>query len=395
MEQRAAPGAAITPFRPEFADAQVADLRRRIADARWPATETVADWSQGVPSAYLRDLVGHWSDAYDWDAANARLQRLPQFTTEIDGLSIHFAYLRSPDPTARPLVLTHGWPGSYLEFLDVAAPLADPQAHGGDPSDAFHVVIPSLPGFGFSGHPQVAGWGAERIADAWVELMQRLGYSRFYAQGGDMGYVVSTALARRHPEQVRAIHLNFWVSGPEPEAELTGFGELTEDEHRYVAKAHHLWSSGVAYATLQSSKPQTIGYSLADSPVGQCAWIVEKFHGWTDNTGLPESAIDRDRILDNVGLYWFQNLGASAARLYWESTNAAVADHSAVTVPSGYTVYPGEILAASERWARLRLPGLRYYAQAPAGGHFAAMEQPEIFAADVRRAFRVIEEDAS
>lgn len=381
----------INPFTPEFGRAQVADLRRRIADARWPDRETVTDWSQGVPTDYLRELVGHWAEGYDWTAANARLQRLPQFTTVIDGVEIHFAHVVSPVAGARPLVLTHGWPGSYLEFLDVAERLADPGRHGGDPADAFHVVIPSLPGFGFSGHPTEPGWGAQRIATAWVELMRRLGYKRFYAQGGDMGYVVSMALAKQHPEQVRAIHLNFWVSGADPSAELAEFGELTELEQVYVGKAHRLWSREAAYSMLQASKPQTIGYSLADTPIGQCAWIIEKFHGWTDNTGLPESAVARDRLLDNIGLYWFQNLGASAARLYWESTNAAVADHSAVTVPSGYTVFPAEILAASERWARLRLPGLRYYSLAAEGGHFAAMEEPELFVDEVRRAFRAIE----
>lgn len=381
----------ISPFTPEFDEEGVADLRRRIQDARWPDRETVEDWSQGVPSDYLREVVSYWAHDYDWAAANERLQRLPQFKMTIDGVEIHFAHLVSPVPDARPLVLTHGWPGSFLEFLDVAPRLADPAAYGGDPADAFHVVVPSLPGNGFSGHPRVTGWGAERIAAAWVELMGRLGYERFYAQGGDQGYVISMELARRHLDVVAAIHLNFWVSGPDPEAELAGYEEITDEERGYVAKAHKLWTQEVAYSMLQASKPQTIGYSLADTPVGQCAWIIEKFHGWTDNTGLPESAIDRDRILDNIGIYWFQNTAASSARLYWEMTNAAVGDHSAVSVPSGYTVYPAEILGASERWARQRLPELGYYQHAPAGGHFAALEEPEYFAEDVRRAFRTLE----
>jgi epoxide hydrolase len=371
----------ITPFTPEFTDEQVADLRRRIADARWPDGETVDDWSQGVPTDYLREVVGHWAEGYDWAAANERLQRLPQFTTTVDGLAIHFAHVVSPNPDAKPLVLTHGWPGSYLEFLEAVPHL----------TDDYHVVVPSLPGFGFSGHPTEPGWGAGRIATAWVELMRRLGYERFYAQGGDMGYVVSLAMAQQHPEQVRAVHLNFWVSGPDPEAELAGYDDVTDEERGYVAKAHRLWTQEVAYSMLQATKPQTVGYALAGSPVGQCAWILEKFHGWTDHTGLPESAIERDRILDNIGLYWFQNTAASSARLYWESTNAAVADHSAVTVPCGYTVYPAEILGASERWARQRLADLRYYAHAPEGGHFAAFEEPAAFAADVRRAFQTIE----
>ncbi|MGI5519078.1 epoxide hydrolase family protein [Streptomyces sp. CA-106131] len=381
----------IRPFTPEFDAEAVADLRRRVAGARWPEPQTVAGWEQGVPEDYLRDLVGYWADGYDWTAANSRLQRLPQYKTSIDGLDIHFAHLPSPVPTARPLVLTHGWPGSYLEFLEVAEPLADPERFGGDPADAFHVVVPSLPGFGFSGKPSGPGWGAQRIATAWVELMRRLGYERFYAQGGDMGFVVSLALAKQHPEQVRAIHLNFWVSGADPTAELAGFGELTEEEHSYVAKAHKLWSQEVAYSILQSSKPQTIGYALAGTPIGQAAWIVEKFHGWTDNSGLPEDAVARDRILDIIGLYWFGNLGASSARLYWESTNAAVADHSAVTVPVGYSVFPAEILGASERWARLRFPELRYYAKTDRGGHFAALEEPGIFLEEVRASFRAVE----
>lgn len=381
----------ITSFTPEFGEARVEDLRRRVAGARWPGRETVPGWEQGVPTDYLRGLVDYWVNDYDWAAANLRLRRLPQFRTTIDRLDIHFAHVPSPVPTARPLILTHGWPGSYLEFLEVAERLADPGRYGGDPADAFHVVVPSLPGFGFSGHPAERGWNAGRVAAAWVELMRRLGYERFYAQGGDLGFVVSLALARRHPERVRAIHVNFWVSGADPSGELAVFGELTEEEQRYIGKARHLWAREVAYSMLQASKPQTIGYNLADSPVGQCAWIVEKFHGWTDNTGVPESAVARDRILDTIGLYWFGNLGASSARIYWESTDAAVADHSAVTVPCGYTVFPAEILAASERWARLRFPDLRYYSRAARGGHFAAMEVPDLFIDEVRAAFRAIE----
>jgi pimeloyl-ACP methyl ester carboxylesterase len=378
----------IDTFEPRYGDREVAGLRERLRAARWPDEETAPGWSQGVPSAYLRELCDYWADGYDWDAAHQRLGSLPQFTTTIDGLRIHFAHVVSPVPGARPLLMTHGWPGSFLEFQEAARMLADPASHGGDPADAFHVVCPSLPGFGFTEHPKEAGWNMPRVARAWDELMQRLGYETYFAQGGDMGCVVSTTMAKLLPEKVRGIHLNFVVMGSDPGFP---FDDPTEQELRCIEKAKHLWASEVAYAMLQASKPQTIGYSLADSPVGQCAWIVEKFHGWTDNTGTPESAVARDQLLDNINLYWFQNSGASSARLYWETTNDAVADHSAVELPSAYTVFPEEILMVSERWARLRLPGLRYYGEAAAGGHFAALEVPELFVREVRAGLRATE----
>jgi pimeloyl-ACP methyl ester carboxylesterase len=359
--------------------------------ARWPERETVQDWSQGVPLAYLQDLCGYWAGAYDWRATEARLNSLPQFRTTIDGLAIHFVHVSSPHPGALPLVLTHGWPGSIVEFLDVIGPLSDPTAHGGDAADAFHVICPSLPGYGFSDKPTAPGWGIERIASAWIALMDRLGYDRYGAAGGDWGTSVSTCIAQQAPERLAGIHLFPPLAPPDPAT----FGELTERERSALAALEHAaeWDSG--YSREHATRPQTIGYALADSPVALCAWIVEKFWAWTDGGGHPEGALTRDQLLDNVMLYWLPATGASSARLYWESIrqvnewiSGAATDR--VAVPTGCTVFAHELQRPSRRWAEPRFPDIRHWSEPAHGGHFAAFEQPGVFVEELRAFFRLV-----
>jgi pimeloyl-ACP methyl ester carboxylesterase len=365
-------------------DQELDDLRERLARTRWPEPETVDDWSQGIPLAYVRELCGYWADGYDWRATERRLNDLGPSRTVIDGLGIHFLHVRSPEPGALPLVLTHGWPGSVVEFLDVVGPLADPVAHGGDAADAFHVVCPALPGYGFSDKPSSPGWGVERIAATWAELMRRLGYDRYGAQGGDWGAVVTTALGAADPHHVAGIHVNMPVAGP-PAA---GGPELTAAELRAFAgyEEHRQWGSG--YSKQQSTRPQTLGYGLVDSPAGQCAWVVEKFWAWTDNTGHPEDAVGRDRLLDNVMLYWLPGAGASSGRLYWESFRDRSVDP--VTVPSGASIFPKEIVRLPRRWVEGRFTDLRYWNEVDRGGHFAAMEEPDLFVDELRAFFRLV-----
>jgi epoxide hydrolase len=372
----------ITPFRIEIPEADLDDLRRRLRQTRWPEAEAVGDWSQGMPLAYTRALCEYWLDGYDWRACEASLNKFPQFRAEIDGLDIHFLHVRSPHEGAQPLVLTHGWPGSIVEFRKVIGPLTDPAAYGGDPADAFHVVCPSLPGFGFSGKPAQSGWGVERIADAWDQLMTRLGYASYGAQGGDWGAGVTQALGIRHAEHLAGIHINMVTARPDPDT----MDDLTEAEQAALAalKYYRDWDSG--YSKQQSTRPQTVGYGLVDSPAGLCAWIVEKFWSWTDCDGDPMTVLSRDEILDNVMLYWLPAAGASSARLYWESFTKSLAGQ--VQVPVGCSVFPKEIFRASRRWAEKAFPDLRYWNELDRGGHFAAFEQPALFVDEVRAAFR-------
>lgn len=376
----------LRPFRIAVPDADLDDLRRRLAATRWPEPATVDDWSQGVPLAYLQELVAHWADGYDWRAREARLNRFPQFLTSVsvDGcepVDIHLVHARSPHEGALPLVITHGWPGSVAELHDVIGPLVDPVAHGGDAADAFHVVCPSLPGYGFSGKPAEPGWGVERIAAAWVEVMARLGYDRFVAQGGDWGAMVTTLLGARHADRCAGVHLNMVLAFP------TSLDDLTEDEQASLAAMDHHRRFGTGYSTQQRTRPQTLGYGLADSPVGQCAWIVEKFFEWTDNDGTPEDAVDRDRLLDNVMLYWLTNSGASSARLYWESFSNPPLE--VPQVPVGASLFPREILRPSRRWVEAHYGDrLVHLAEHDRGGHFAAFEEPDLFVEDLRATFR-------
>jgi pimeloyl-ACP methyl ester carboxylesterase len=376
-------GAEIVPFRIDVPEAELADLHDRLARTRWPEAETVDDWSQGIPLAYVQELCHHWATGYDWRASEARLNGFPQFRTELDGLGIHYLHVRSPEPDALPLVITHGWPGSVVEFHKVIGPLTDPVAHGGDRADAFHVVAPSLPGYGFSDRPEQPGWKTPRIAAAWATLMARLGYERYGAQGGDWGASVTTSIGRLDAEHVAGIHLNMVIAFPD-----ASMGEPTEAEQAALASLTHYqrWEAG--YSTQQSTRPQTLGYGLVDSPAAQAAWIVEKFWAWSDCDGHPENVFTRDELLDNVMLYWIPGTGTSSARLYWESFNDFTTKLAPVAVPVGVAVLPKEIIRASRRWAETRFSDIRQWSELERGGHFAAFEQPEAFVDDVRSFFR-------
>jgi pimeloyl-ACP methyl ester carboxylesterase len=385
------PSQEVTPFRVEVAEAVLDDLRDRLARTRWPEPETVTDWSQGVPLSYLRELCGYWADGYDWRATERRLNGLPQFRTELDGLGIHFVHLRSPHPGALPIVLTHGWPGSIVEFLKVLGPLTDPTAHGGDAVDAFHVVCPSLPGYGFSDKPAQPGWGVERIARAWATLMARLGYERYGATGADWGTSISTVLAQQAPDRLAGIHLVPPLAPPDPAT----FDDLTDRERAALASLEHAaeWDSG--YSREHATRPQTIGYSLVDSPAGLCGWIVEKFWAWTDCDGHLETVLGRDELLDNLMLYWLPGTGASSARLYWESirqVNQWISGEATdtVAVPTGCSIFPRELQRPSRRWAARRFLDIRHWNELDRGGHFAAFEQPGLFVEEVRSFFRLV-----
>jgi epoxide hydrolase len=381
----------VVPFRIDIPEADLRDLRGRLARTRWPEAETVQDWSQGVPLAYLRDLCGYWATGYDWRATEARLNALPQFRTEIDGLGIHLLHVRSPHPDALPLIVTNGWPGSISEYLKVIGPLTDPTAHGGDAADAFHLVCPTLPGYGFSDKPARRGWGVQRIAGAWIRLMTRLGYRRYGATGSDWGTSITASIGQQDLERVAGIHLVPPLAPPDPET----FDDLTESERATLAELEHAaeWESG--YSQEHATRPQTIGYALVDSPVGLCAWIVEKFRAWTDCDGHPENVLTRDELLDNLMLYWLPRAGASSARLYWESirqVNQWISGGSSDTVaaPAGCSIFPKELQRPSRRWAARRFTDIRYWNEPDRGGHFAALEQPDLFVNEVRSFFRLV-----
>jgi pimeloyl-ACP methyl ester carboxylesterase len=375
----------IRPFRIDVPDEDLVDLRERLARTRWPEAETVDDWSQGIPLAYVQDLCSYWATKYDWRATEARLNAFPQFRTELNGLDIHFLHVRSPEPDALPLVITHGWPGSVVEFHKVIGPLTDPVAHGGDASDAFHVVCPSLPGYGFSDRPSQPGWTTPRIATAWATLMARLGYDRYGAQGGDWGASVTTSIGQQDTDHAVGIHLNMVIAFPDP-----SMGDMTEREQAALESLTHYQKQDSGYSTQQSTRPQTLGYGLVDSPAGQAAWIVEKFWAWTDCDGHPENVLTRDEILDNVMLYWLPGTGASSGRLYWESFNDFTTKLGPVTLPVGAMIMPKEIIRPSRRWAEARFSDIRQWNELDKGGHFAAFEQPEAYVDEVRSFFRLV-----
>jgi pimeloyl-ACP methyl ester carboxylesterase len=389
--------AAIRPFTVRIPDADLDDLRARIAAVRLPSRELVPDRSQGVQLATIRELARYWATGYDWRACEARLNALPQFITEIDGVDIHFIHVRSPHADALPLVMTHGWPGSVIEMLETVGPLTDPTAHGGRAEDAFHLVLPSLPGYGFSGEPAELGWESGRIARAWATLMERLGYTRYVAQGGDVGADVTDAMGRQGPEGLLGIHVNL-LAGALAIADQLPAETAQERAARDAVTAFTM--DGFGYFLEQSTRPQTIGYSLLDSPVGLAAWLLD--HD-TDSyvkiarafvDGEPVGNLTRDTILDNVTLYWLTGTGASAARWYWEfgrfvaAARAAGAPPPPVAVPVAFTTFPGELWAAPRSWAEAVYPGLAYFNEVDRGGHFAAWEEPELFSAEVRAAFR-------
>ena len=383
--------AEVTPFRVEIPDEDLEDLRQRLARTRWPEPATAGGWEQGVPLPYLQELCGYWASEYDWRATEARLNALGLFTTRIDGLDIRFLHVRSRHASALPLIMTHGWPGSIVEFLKVTGPLTDPEAHGGDTADAFHLVCPSLPGFGFSGKPGQPGWGVERIAAAWAQLMARLGYRRYGAQGSDWGTSISASLGQQDPDHIAGVHLVPPLAPPDPAT----FGDLTEREREALAALGLRAAYDSGYSTEQATRPQTIGYALVDSPAALCAWVIEKFWAWVDCDGHPENVLTRDELLDNLMLYWLPAAGASAARLYWESMaqvrnqiSGTVTD--TVTVPAGCSVFPKELQRPSRRWAEKRFTDIRYWNEPPRGGHFAAFEQPALFTGEVRSFFRLV-----
>ena len=374
---------AIRPFTIEVPDEVLDDLRRRLHGTRWPERELVDDWSQGIPLDYVREVCEYWADGYDWRTRESALNRFDHVITEIDGIDIHVIHQRSSNPDATPLLLTHGWPGSIVEFHKVIEPLTEPQEHGGDATDAFHVVAPSLPGFGFSGKPTETGWGVEKIADAWASLMARLGYESFIAQGGDWGSAVTAAIGRRHPDRCTAVHMTL-AMGTRPKSEPTTPEELHAVERmQYYVE----WDSG--YSTQQKSRPQTVGYGLTDSPAGQLAWILEKFWAWTDCDGHPENAISRDELLDNVMLYWVTETATSSARIYWESFGRG-GSRDPVTVPAGFSVYPAEFVPPVRAWLDDAFPNIVHWGEFDKGGHFAAFEVPETFVRDIRTFGRLV-----
>ena len=372
------PNTTIQPHPFNFAQVALDDLRERLSRTRWPEHETVDDWSQGAPLKKIRALCTYWQHDYDWRPCEARLNALHPSITHIDGVDIHFLHLRSPEPNATPLVMTHGWPGSVIEFLKVAPLLADPRAHGGKPEDAFHVVLPTLPGFGLSGKPTEPGWTPERMAQAWVVLMQRLGYERFVAQGGDWGFSVTNVLGAIGNPTVQAVHFSMFPIFAEMEAQ-------DAQEQAALQRLQAFEENESGYRSEQVQSPQTIGYGLTDSPVGQAAWLYEKYYQWTDHDGNPEHTLSRDEMLDNITLYWLTATAASSARIYWQNSRS-FKEHQ-VEVPVGFSQFPRDIHKASKRWVKERYPTLVYYNELPKGGHFAAWEQPALFAEEVRSSF--------
>jgi pimeloyl-ACP methyl ester carboxylesterase len=396
MGTAAETGTDVRPFQVEIPEEELAELRRRIEATRWPSRELVADRSQGVQLATLQALARYWTAEYDWRKCEARLNALPQFTTEIDGVEIHFIHVRSRHENALPLIMTHGWPGSVIELLETVGPLTDPTAHGGTPEDAFHLVLPSLPGYGFSGEPSELGWESGRIARAWAELMDRLGYTRYVAQGGDVGADVTDAMGRQAPEGLLGIHVNLLAGALGLKDQLPA---ETEQERAAHDAVDTFTTDGFGYFLEQSTRSQTIGYSLLDSPVGLAAWMLD--HD-TDSyykisrafvDGEPVGNLTRDNVVDNITLYWLTGTGASAARWYWEFGRFVAAAQAAgqapppVSLPVGFTTFPGEIWAAPRSWVEAVYPGLTYFNEADSGGHFPAWEEPELFSTEVRAAF--------
>jgi pimeloyl-ACP methyl ester carboxylesterase len=382
----------IRPFRVNVSQEALDDLRRRIAATRWPDQETVSDRSQGMQLATMKELVRYWHSDYDWRKAEARLNALPQFVTTIEGVDIHFIHVRSKHAKALPLIMTHGWPGSVFELLKTVGPLTDPTAYGGKAEEAFDLVLPSMPGYGYSGRPQGRGWNPERIARAWVELMKRLGYARYVAQGGDWGSVIADKMAKQAPQGLLGIHVNMPATVPPEVAKILASGGpaptgLSPEEKVAFEGMDALYKKGSGYALMMVTRPQTLGYSLADSPVGLAAWFYDKFADWTDTNGNPERALTRDEMLDDITLYWFTNTGTSGARLYWEN-NANNFNAVDISIPAAITVFPGEIYRAPRSWAERAYRKLIYYNVVDKGGHFAAWEQPQLFSEELRKAFR-------
>ena len=386
MTETLRPEDGVRPFRIEIPQADLDDLNERLARTRFPDELPDVGWSRGVPLDYLKELAEYWRTSYDWREQEANLNELPQFTTTIDGQRIHFLHVRSPEPDALPLIITHGWPGSFVEFLDIIGPLTNPRAYGGEAADAFHLVIPSIPGFGFSGPTREAGWTGQRIAAAFAELMRRLGYDRYGAQGGDVGAGVSPDLGREAPDRVVGVHVNAATIGfmPFPPLDEAELAQLTDSEKARVQRIGEFMAEDFGYAQIQSTRPQTLAYGLTDSPVGQLAWIVEKFQEWTHGTERPEDAVDRDRLLTNVMLYWLTGTAGSSGRLYYEDAHSGHWPQPS-GVPTGVAVFAEDI--AIRRYAE-QSNTIVYWSEFDRGGHFAAMEAPDLLIGDVRTFFR-------
>ncbi|WET82509.1 epoxide hydrolase [Amycolatopsis sp. QT-25] len=381
------------PFRVEIPQADLDDLNRRISTTRWPEDLPGEGWSRGVPTAYLKELSEYWRTSYDWRAAEARLNRFPQYITEIDGANVHFLHVRSPEPDATPLLITHGWPGSVAEFLDVIEPLTDPRANGGDPADAFHLVIPSIPGYGFSGSTPGAGWSLLRIAGAWVELMRRLGYERYVTQGGDFGVPISLMTGMLDAEHVAGVHVNMLPTTPSGEpGELDG---LSEQDQARLAQSQRFYDDLSGTMKLHSTRPNTVSYALTDSPVGQLAYIAEKFKDWTDSAEAPEDAVDKDLLLTIVTIYWLTATAGSSAQTYYESVeqlpiNAQIGRFPPLPVPLGVAVFPHAAFVAIRRFAERDFPSIIHWTEYDRGGHYPAMEEPDLFLDDVRMFARAL-----
>jgi pimeloyl-ACP methyl ester carboxylesterase len=382
----------VRPFKVNIPEAAIADMRRRIAETRWPDKETVSDQSQGVKLEKLKALVNYWGTDYDWRKAEAKLNAYPQFMTNIDGVNIHFIHVRSKNPNAMPLIMTHGWPGSVFELLKVIGPLTDPTAYGGKAEDAFDLVIPSIPGFGFSGKPAVTGWGSDHIGRAWAELMGRLGYKKYVSQGGDCGSVISQRMAKNGARGLIGIHVNMPATVPPEIATALHNGEkapagLSPAEKTAFETLDAFYRNSTGYSGMMVTRPETIGYSLADTPVGQAAWMYDEFAGWTFSGGDPEKSLTKDEMLDDISLYWLTNTGASSARIYWEdhSNNFNAVD---LKIPVAVTVFPGEIYRAPKSWAEKAYHNLIYFNEVAKGGHFAAWEEPQLFTEEIRKAFK-------
>ncbi|HEY4162282.1 MAG TPA: epoxide hydrolase [Dongiaceae bacterium] len=382
----------IRPFHVNTPEEELTDLRRRLKATRWPARETVTDQSQGVQLAKLQPLVRYWATDYDWRKVEAKLNALPMFVTKIDGLDIQFIHVRSRHPNALPLIITHGWPGSILELVKVIGPLSDPTAHGGKAEDAFDLVLPSMPGYGFSAQPQSTGWGPDRIARAWAVLMERLGYKRYVSQGGDWGSVISDVMARQAPAGLLGIHVNMPATVPPDVAKALNNGDpapagLSDVEKAAFDSLDTFYKKNCGYAYMMVTRPQTVGYGLSDSPVGLAAWMYDKFAQWTYSGGEPERSLTKDEMLDDITLYWLTNSAISSAQLYWEN-NANNFNAVDIAIPAAVTVFPGEIYRTPRSWAERSYHKLIYFNEVDKGGHFAAWEQPELFSAELRAAFR-------
>jgi pimeloyl-ACP methyl ester carboxylesterase len=376
-----ADSASIVPFRINVPQAELDDLKHRLDNTRWPDRETVNNDSQGPQLEKVKELVDYWRSQYDWRRLESRINSYPQFKTEIDGVGIHFLHIRSRHPKAMPLIMTHGWPGSIVEFLNTIDPLVNPTAHGGKASDAFHVVLPSIPGHGFSDKPTATGWNRNRIAKAWAELMRHLGYTDYVAQGGDWGSVITTEMARLQVKGLKGIHVNLPFVGPNPlPTNPTPEEKLTIDQY------NRFGTVGNAYFMVQATRPETIGYSLADSPAGQAAWIYEKLAAWSQSDGKPETVFTKDQILDDIMMYWVTDTGAAAARMYAE--NADLTFYSIpIDIPVAVSIFPGEIFTPPRSWAEKTYHKLVYWHRAEKGGHFAAFEQPKVFVDELRAGF--------